>query len=58
MKVKVIKEKCIGCGLCESLCPEIYEMKDGKAIVKKTNTDKKCAKEAADSCPVQAIEIK
>ena len=57
MKVKVDKEKCIGCGACASICPEIFYMKEGKAVVKKLNTDKSCAKEAEESCPTQAIEI-
>ena len=56
--VKVDKNKCIGCGACESVCPEVFEMKDGKAIVKpKANLKSKCIKEASDSCPVQAISI-
>ncbi|HTY44054.1 MAG TPA: ferredoxin [Patescibacteria group bacterium] len=53
--VKVDKEKCIGCGLCSSLCPEVFEMqKDGKAGVK---AQKKlpCVKDAIESCPVNAI---
>ncbi|PIR71424.1 MAG: ferredoxin, partial [Candidatus Nealsonbacteria bacterium CG10_big_fil_rev_8_21_14_0_10_37_25] len=33
--VKVNKEKCIGCGLCSNLCPEVFELaEDGKAKVK------------------------
>jgi len=57
MKVKVNKEKCIGCGACEALCPEVFTLKNGKANVKTKETGKPCAKEARDSCPVQAIEI-
>lgn len=56
MKVKVDKEKCIGCGLCESICPKVFVMKDGKAVAK-ANTNEKCAKEAADSCPVNVISV-
>jgi ferredoxin len=54
MMVKVDKEKCIGCGLCESICPEAFELKDGKAYVKSQKA--KCIKEAKDSCPVEAIK--
>ena len=58
MKVKIAKEKCIGCGLCESLCPKIFEMKGDKAVVKTSNTNEKCAIESKDACPTQAIEVK
>jgi len=58
--VKVDKDKCIGCGLCESICPEVFEMgKDEKPKIKDAKACKgneKC-REAADSCPVQAIIV-
>lgn len=54
--VSVDKEKCIGCGACESTCPKIFELKDGKAIVKKQSNEP-CVKEAAENCPVQAIKV-
>ncbi|MEM7825115.1 MAG: ferredoxin [Candidatus Aenigmatarchaeota archaeon] len=60
MSVTVDKNKCIGCGLCSSVCPEVFELdNDGKARAKNPNGDKKfkCVKEAVGSCPVQAIVI-
>lgn len=57
-KIKVDKEKCIGCGACESICPAVFVMKDGKAIVKKASSDDKCVMEASDACPTQAISVK
>ena len=54
--IKVNSEKCIGCGLCVSICPEVFEMNsEGKSKVKKQK-DSPCVKEAIESCPVQAIE--
>ncbi|VVB84108.1 Ferredoxin [uncultured archaeon] len=53
--IKVNKEKCIGCGLCATICKEVFAMgKDGKAFVK---AQKKipCVTEAIESCPVTAI---
>jgi ferredoxin len=53
--VKVDKNQCIGCGLCVSLCSEVFQMnKDNKAEVK-AQKKKPCVKEAISSCPVNAI---
>jgi ferredoxin len=53
--VKVDKSKCIGCGACAAICPDLFEMgSDGKSRVK--NPKGKCdIKAAASSCPVDAI---
>ncbi len=57
---KVDQEKCIGCGLCSNLCPEVFEVTDdGKAIMKEgadLEKNKECIKETKESCPVSAIE--
>lgn len=57
-KSRVNKEKCIGCGSCVAVCEGNFEMKDGKAIVKKEASDLPCNKEAKNICPVQAITLK
>lgn len=56
-KVSINKEKCVGCGSCEAICAATFEVKDGKARVKKQPSKITCEKEAADSCPVNAIKI-
>ncbi len=56
MTIKVDQEKCVGCGMCAGLCPEVFAMAEtGKAKVIGSNED--CAKEAANSCPVEAISV-
>ena len=56
--VSIDKKLCIGCGLCSSLCEEVFELKDGKAYVKKGKEKSKspCVKESIEGCPVNAIK--
>jgi ferredoxin len=50
---------CIGCGACASICSEVFEMRNGKSVVKKSKVDDvSCAKEAESGCPVGAITVK
>lgn len=59
MKIKVDRNKCIGCGACASICPSGFEMFEGKAREKKAEVKKlTCEKDAEESCPVGAISIK
>jgi len=61
MKPIVDKDTCIACGLCPSICPECFDMQDdGKAgaIVEDVpDGSEDSAKEAEESCPVDAIVI-
>ena len=55
-------EKCIGCGVCVSLCPDVFELVevDGshKSVVKKNAKLSSCdINDAKDSCPVGAIIV-
>lgn len=59
MKAVVNEDLCIGCGLCAEICPEVFEMNDDMiaiVIVDEVPAElEESAKEAADSCPVEAI---
>lgn len=61
MKANVDKDTCIGCGLCPSICPECFEIEDdGKAGFIVDEAPEGCdgeVKEAAESCPVDAISV-
>ena len=60
MKVKVDESLCTGCGLCVDTCPEVFEMGDSVAAVKMETVGKDVeakAREAAEGCPVEAIDI-
>ena len=55
-----ITEDCTGCGLCETTCPDVFELNDDVAIVKEDadlNGNEELVKQAADECPVEAIQV-
>ncbi|MCM8782783.1 MAG: ferredoxin [Candidatus Omnitrophica bacterium] len=57
-KVSVDREKCVGCGLCEQSCPEVFEVKDdGVAHVKSQSCATCDLNEIAQQCPVEAIKL-
>lgn len=57
MSIKVDQDTCIGCGMCVNMCPKVFKMNSsGKSEVIGT-TDVDCARNAANSCPVEAITV-
>lgn len=60
MKVKVIKEKCVGCGMCVGINGDVFEFDDdGRAKANNENINdenKEIVEDAVNSCPVGAIE--
>ena len=57
-KVTVDAGTCVGCGLCEQNCPDVFEVKgDGIAYVKASTCASCDLKEVADQCPVNAIKV-
>ena len=58
MRVSVIKEECIGCGVCAQICPEVFSMDDDEGVSRVIRPEGgDCEQEAADSCPVACIVI-
>lgn len=59
MKVKINKDICIGCGACQAIVPEIFEIEDdGLAVAKDIEIDdeiKEDVVDAVEGCPTNAI---
>ena len=55
-----VNANCIGCGLCEGLCPEVFRMTDaGTACAIDEDVDsalETAALETQGGCPASAIE--
>lgn len=61
MKASVDKSGCISCGLCVSICPEVFQMGDdgmAEAFLDSVPPEHEdSALEAQDSCPTAVITI-
>ena len=59
IKKITIEDTCTSCSLCEQVCPEVFEIQAVAEVKKGVDLNKFEAKikEAAQSCPVQAIIV-
>lgn len=62
MTTQLHTDKCISCGMCAAVAPELFSIDGGVVSLKKdpstyTDADKKFAREAAAACPNGVIEI-
>lgn len=61
MKVKVNQEACIGCGACQAICEDVFELNDdGLSTIKQEEVNDELSEsvnDAKESCPTGAIEV-
>lgn len=60
MNVKIDRDGCISCGLCVSICPNVFRIADdgfSEVYGEPTSKDEHEVKEAAENCPVQVIHV-
>jgi len=61
MNAKVDENACISCGLCESICSEVFKMNENdiaEVIVRSVPPEAEdTCREAAEGCPVDAISL-
>ena len=54
----ISEELCVGCGTCQGLCPDIFELNEdlGKStVIRPQGGDEACIEEAIAACPAEAI---
>ncbi len=60
MRPRVDREKCTGCGLCEDICPQVFQLGEDN-IARVINPggceSADCCQEAMESCPSEAISL-
>ncbi|NQU95228.1 MAG: ferredoxin [Candidatus Omnitrophica bacterium] len=57
-KITIDVTTCTGCGLCSSLCPEVFEIDDKNiAKVKGDSCQGQDINDVASQCPVEAIKV-
>ncbi len=61
MKAKVDQNKCISCGMCVSICPEVFSYNEddkSEAVDSEIAEEfESSVEECRDVCPVSAIEL-
>jgi ferredoxin len=61
MKAAIDHDMCIGDGVCEDLCPDVFQLgEDGLAYVINDDPAEElygCIRDAQDACPVSCIAV-
>ena len=57
MKKLIVNENCIGCGLCQSIDEEHFEIDGVSKVISQDDIESESVSNAIESCPVSAIEI-
>ena len=58
-RVVVDQDTCIGCGTCESICPEVFQLNEEtgtSVVIMPEGGPEDLIEDAIDSCPVEAID--
>jgi ferredoxin len=57
-KVYIDQEECIGCGTCEELCPQVFQLDEESQkaqVIMPEGGPEELIEEAMESCPVSCI---
>lgn len=60
MRIQIAEESCTGCGLCEDICPDVFEIRHGVACVRRGVVEEDLEplyRGAIDVCPMNCISV-
>lgn len=56
MNLEIIEDNCIGCGICQSINSDIFEVEDVAKVIKTPNEEQlESINDAIENCPTNAI---
>ena len=56
--LRMDEEKCVGCGICQEVCPhQVFKIKAGKANIQNKDACMECGA-CARNCPAEAITVR
>ncbi len=59
MKIHIDEDLCTGCGICEEMCPEVFQVDDEgiSRVISEDECEEHDVREVAEECPSECIIV-